>query len=80
MSNAEKCVIVCGGFEDIRSQDVRFLQEAAHYGPLCVLLWDDKSLISAKGKNPKFPHDERLYFLQAIRFVNKVYLTAQPSD
>jgi cytidyltransferase-like protein len=80
MSNIEKCIIVCGGFDDIKSQDVRFLQEAARFGPLCVLLWDDESLQSATGKNPKFPQEERLYFLQAIRYVNRVYLTAKPSD
>ncbi len=80
MSNTEKCVVVCGEFDDIRSQDVRFLQEAARFGPLCVLLWDDESLQSVTGKKPKFPQDERLYFLQALRFVNKVYLAARPSD
>jgi len=80
MSNADKCVIVCGGFDNIRSQDIRFLQEAACFGHLCVLLWDDESLQSAAGKKPKFPQDERMYFLQAIRFVSKVYLSAQPSD
>lgn len=80
MKNTEKCVIVRGGFDNIRSQDVRFLQEAARFGPLSVLLWDDESLKSVTGKKPKFPQQERLYFLQAIRFVSKVYLTAQSSD
>jgi cytidyltransferase-like protein len=80
MSDAEKYVIVCGEFDDIRSQDVRFLQEAARFGPLCVLLWDDESLQSVTGKKPKFPQKERTYFLQAIRYVNRVYLAAKPSD
>ena len=80
MINADKYVIVCGGFDNIRSQDVRFLQEAARFGPLCVVLWNDESLQSVMGKKAKFPQEERLYFLQAIRYVNRVYLTAQPSD
>ena len=80
MSNSDKCVIVCGGFDDIRSSDVRFLQEAARFGLLHVFLWNDKSLRSVNGKDPKFPENERLYFLQAIRFVNSVYLTTQPTN
>lgn len=80
MSNADRYVIVCGGFDNIRSQDVRFLQEAARFGSLCVLLWNDESLRSVTGKKAKFPQEERLYFLKAIHYVNKVYLTSQPSN
>jgi cytidyltransferase-like protein len=78
MSNDDKHVVVCGGFDDIRSSDVRFLQEAARYGLLYVFLWNDESLHSATGRDPKFPEKERLYFLQAIRFVHKVRLVKQP--
>jgi cytidyltransferase-like protein len=67
-------IVVSGGLDDIRSQDVRFLQEAARFGPLHVFLWDDEILKSVTGAKPKFPQQERLYYLQAIRFVNKVYL------
>ncbi|MHC4509258.1 MAG: adenylyltransferase/cytidyltransferase family protein [Planctomycetota bacterium] len=74
MSAADTCVVVSGGFDDIRSSDIRVLQEAARLGPLHVLLWSDQSLRSATGKAPKFPESERLYFLQAVRFVHKVSL------
>ncbi len=80
MTNAEKCVVVCGSFDDIRSSDIRFLQEASHFGCLHILLWDDESLLSATGEEPKFPQHERLYFLQAIRFVDKVHLVTQKSN
>lgn len=79
MNIADKYVVVCGAFDDIRSSDFRFLQEAARPGPLHVLLWDDRSVRSATGTDPKFPENERLYFLQAIRFVHKVSLVAPPS-
>ncbi len=78
MKNSDKRVVVCGGFDDIRSSDVRFLQEAARFGQLYVLLHDDKSLRSATGRDPKFPESERLYFLQAVRFVHKVCMVRQP--
>ena len=80
MSNADKCVVVCGGFDDIRSPDVRFLQEASRYGRLDVFLWNDPSLRSTTGKDPKLPESERLYLLQAIRFVHRVCLVTQRSD
>lgn len=80
MNDVGKSVVVCGGFNDIRSSDVRFLQEAARFGPLLVLLWNDESLRSATGEAPKFPESERLYFLQAIRFVQKVSLVPRPQN
>jgi len=74
VKNADHCVTVSGTFDDIRSSDVRFLEEAARLGSLHVLLWDDPTVRSATSANPKFPEKERLYFLQAIRFVSKVSL------
>lgn len=80
MNNVDKRIVVCGGFDDIHSLDVRFLQEAASFGLLYVLLWNDESLRAATGKNPKLPESERLYFLQAIRYIHKVRLVKQPLD
>jgi cytidyltransferase-like protein len=73
-------VVVSGGFDDIRSQDVRFLQEAVRFGLLHVFLWDDELLRSATEKQPKFPEQERLYYMQAICFVHKVHLVHNLSD
>ncbi len=78
MNNADKRIVVCGGFDDIRASDVRFLQEAACFGLLYVLLWNDESLRAATGRDPKFPESERVYFLQAIRYIHKVRLVKQP--
>ena len=78
MNNTDKRIVVHGGFDDIRSLDVRFLQEAARFGLLYVLLWNDESLCAAIGRDPKFPESERLYFLQAIRYIHKVRLVKQP--
>ncbi len=80
MSDAGNHVVVSGGFDDIRCPDVRFLQEAARFGPLHVLLRDDASLRSATGREPKLPQQERLYFLQAVRYVAAVHLVGAPAD
>jgi cytidyltransferase-like protein len=67
-----KQVIVSGAFDDIRSRDLRFLQEAAKLGDLTVLLWPDAVVAQVSGKAPKFPLAERSYFLNAVRYVSRV--------
>jgi cytidyltransferase-like protein len=67
-----KQVIVSGGFDDIRSRDLRFLEEAAKLGELSVLLWPDEVLQKLNGQAPKFPLAERLYVLNAVRYVSRV--------
>ena len=64
-------IFVSGAFDDIRSRDIRFLQEAARLGPLTVALWRDAEVTAAFGQ-VKFPFDERRYVLEAIRFVAQV--------
>jgi cytidyltransferase-like protein len=68
----EKQVVVSGGFDDIKSRDLRFLEEAAKLGTLTVLLWPDAAIQQAIGSEPKFPLAERLYFLNAVRYVARV--------
>lgn len=65
-------VIVSGGFDDLKSRDLRFLEEAAKLGELTVLLWPDAVLQKLTGQPPKFPLAERNYFLNAVRYVGKV--------
>lgn len=65
-------VVVSAGFDDIRSRDVRFLQEASKLGKVRVCLWSDRMIEKQTGQPPKFPFSERLYFVQAIRFVEEV--------
>ena len=65
-------VIVSGGFDDIRARDLRFLEEAAKLGELTVLLWPEAMLQNHTGKAPKFTLVERLYFLNAVRYVSRV--------
>ncbi len=72
--------VVTGSFDDMRSSDVRFLEEAAKQGELHVFLWSDELVRKLDGNFPKFPQEERLYFLQAIRYVNQVHLVDQLAD
>lgn len=76
MSNTQ--VIVSGGFDDIRSREIRFLDEASKLGELTVSLWPDATIQQITGKPPKFPLAERLYFLNAIRYVARVIPATVP--
>jgi cytidyltransferase-like protein len=67
-----KQVVVSGNSDDIKSRDLRFLQEASKLGELSVLLWPDATLQKLAGKAPKFPLAERKYFLNAVRYVSRV--------
>jgi cytidyltransferase-like protein len=69
---APKQVVVSGGFDDIKSRDLRFFEEASKFGELTVLLWPDETLQAQTGQAPKFPLVERLYFLEAVRYVSRV--------
>jgi glycerol-3-phosphate cytidylyltransferase-like family protein len=69
-----KTVVVSGSFDNIKSRDVRFLEEAAKIGPLTVLLWADDAYQQLKGRKPEFPQAERQYFLESVRYVHRVIL------
>ena len=70
--SAPKQVIVSGGFDDIKSRDLRFLEEASKLGELTVLLWPEVTLQQLTGKAPNFSLAERKYFLDAVRYVGRV--------
>jgi len=73
--NSPKQVLVSGGFDDIKARDLRFLEEASKLGELTVLLWSDEAFQKLNGVAPKFPVVERNYFLNAVRYVNRVIVS-----
>ena len=73
-------VFVSGSFDDLRSRQVRFLNESARLGSVHVLLWSDSVVEVMTRKRPKFPQAERQYFLEAIRYVEKVSLVEDPAN
>ena len=64
-----RTVFVAGAFDDLHSRDVRLLEEAAGLGRVTVGLWTDDLVRAREKKPPKFPFEERLYLVQAIRHV-----------
>jgi cytidyltransferase-like protein len=73
-------VIVTGGFDNLRSRHVRFLEEAAKYGGVHVALWPDETFEDRTGTPAKFPERERAYLLESLRFVSQVTLVRGTID
>lgn len=65
-----KNVVVRGSFDDLRSKDIRFLEEASKLGRLQVVL---------EPEAPKFSLAERRYFVEAVRYVAGLAV-AEPSS
>ena len=73
-------VVVTGSFDDLRSREVRLLQEAAKLGPVNTLVWSDELVLALNGALPIFPLAERLYFLKALRYVERSSVVTDRSD
>lgn len=70
--NSAPQIVVSGPFDDLRSRELRFLEEASRLGTLSVLLWPDETVARISGRKPKFPLAERHYLLDAVRTVNDI--------
>ncbi len=73
-------VIVSADFDNFRSHHVRLLHEASRLGPVTVLLWSDRMIESMTGKKPKLPVEERIYLIEAIRYVDRIIAGSAPFD
>lgn len=70
--------IVETSLDDLRSDDVRFLQEASHHGPLHVRVPTDELVEKLTGAAPKFPLAERLFLAASIRWVASTEAVGRP--
>jgi cytidyltransferase-like protein len=64
--------------DDLRSDDVRFLQEAARFGPLHVRVPSDELVARQTGSAPRFPEAERLFLAESLRWVDSAEIVAVP--
>jgi cytidyltransferase-like protein len=70
--------LIVGAFDDLRTNDIRLLQEADRLlGNVHVRLFSDEAVRRSTGKPPKFPLEERRYYLQSIRFVNEISISEE---
>ncbi len=67
-----KKVVVTGCFDWLHTGHVRFFEEVAQLGDLYVVVGSDANVRLLKGEqHPLFREDERLYMVQAIRYVTE---------
>ena len=64
--------------DDLRSDDVRFLEEASKVGPLHVRVPSDALLEARTGAPPKFPQAERLFLAGSLRWVTSAEAVEAP--
>ncbi len=71
-------VVVEASLDDLRSDDVRFLQEAARLGPLHVRVPSDDLVAASTGAPPAFPAVERLFLAESMRWVERATIVERP--
>jgi cytidyltransferase-like protein len=71
-------VVVESSLDDLRSDDVRFLEEASRLGRLHVRIPSDALLERATGAAPKFPQAERRFLAESLRWVDTAELVDVP--
>jgi cytidyltransferase-like protein len=71
-------VVVQASLDDLRSDDVRFLEEAARQGPLHVCIPSDELLTELNGSAPKFPVAERVFLAETLRWVESTSVVERP--
>lgn len=63
-------VFVMGAFDNLKTIDIRFLQESAVFGDVHVLLLSDEAYQKKFDQPPHFQEAERSYYLGSIRYVS----------
>jgi cytidyltransferase-like protein len=71
-------IVVEASLDNLRSDDVRFLEEASALGPLHVRIPSDGLVTARTGAAPLFPAAERLFLAESIRFVETAAVADRP--
>jgi cytidyltransferase-like protein len=71
-------VVVQASLDNLKSDDVRFLEEAAALGPLHVRIPSDDLLTAQTGAAPLFPAVERRFLAESLRFVTSAEVVDEP--
>lgn len=69
-----KKVFVSGCYDLLHSGHVEFFKQASQFGDLYVGIGSDATYLEYKHRKPMFPQDERLFMVQAIKYVKGAYI------
>jgi cytidyltransferase-like protein len=71
-------IVVEASLDNLTSDDVRFLEEAAAFGSLHVRIPSDRLVAERNGAAPMFPAAERLFLAESLRFVTTAEIVDLP--
>lgn len=69
-----KKVFVSGCYDLLHSGHIEFFRQAAEYGDLYVGIGSDSTILEYKHHQPKFPEQERLFMVKAVRYVKDAFI------
>ena len=69
-----KKVFVSGCYDLLHSGHVEFFKQASQFGDLYVGIGSDATYLEYKHRKPMFPEEERLFMVQAVRYVKEAYI------
>lgn len=69
-----KKVFVSGCYDLLHSGHVEFFKQASQYGDLYVGIGSDATYLEYKHRKPMFSQEERLFMVQAIKYVKEAYI------
>ncbi len=76
LKNRNRKVMVTGSFDWLHSGHIRFFEECSRLGDLYVIVGHDENIRLLKGAgHPMFPQEERLYMVQAVRYVKRALIS-----
>lgn len=67
--------MVSGCYDLLHAGHVAFFKTAAQYGKLYVSVGQDENLFRLKGKRPYFTQEERVYMVQAVKYVTEAFVS-----
>ncbi|MBN2416080.1 adenylyltransferase/cytidyltransferase family protein [bacterium] len=73
---SRKTVLVSGCFDLLHAGHIAFLKEAASYGAVHVAVGSDNNVLQLKGRKPLYTQAERIYMVQAVRYVQEAFPSA----
>lgn len=72
----EKKVLVSGCYDLLHAGHIAFFKSASQYGKLYVSVGQDDNLFRLKGKKPYFSQEERVYMVDAVRYVTEAFIAS----
>ena len=73
---SDKKVLVSGCYDLLHAGHVAFFKTASQYGKLYVSVGQDENLFRLKGKKPYFTQEERVYMVNAVKYVHQAFVSS----